>query len=100
MLGVRGREAVGTWVPREEEREVKQTEWSYDVRRLAPRDQWYRIGRSLTDRERATAGLENVRTLDQKGRDTLARLEKWTARRWSGTTTPFAPAHCNWRRKS
>ena len=80
MLGVRGREAVGCWVPREEEQEVRTTEWFYDLRRLAPMDQWYRIGRSLTDRERATAGLDQVRTLDQMGRDSLARLEKWTAR--------------------
>ena len=80
MLGDRGREAVGTWVPRGEEQEVKPTEWFYDLRRLAPRDQWYRIGRSLTDRERATAGLDKVRTLNQKGLDSLARLEKWTSR--------------------
>ena len=43
-------------------------------------DQRYRIGRILKDRERATAGVEKVRTLDQKGRDSLARLEKWIAR--------------------
>ena len=43
VLGVRGREALGTWVQREEGREVKPTEWFYDLRRLAPRDQWYRI---------------------------------------------------------
>ena len=40
MLGVRGREAVGTWVPMEEDQEVKPTEWFYDLRGLAPRDQW------------------------------------------------------------
>ena len=76
MLGVRGREAVGSWVPREEEQEVRTTDLFYDLRRLAPRDQWYRLGRSLTDGERATAGLDKVRTLDQRGRDSLARLEK------------------------
>ena len=79
MLGVRGREAVGCWVPRQEEQEVRTTEWFYDLRRLALRDQWYRLGRNLTDRERAPAGLDKVRTLDQRGRDSLARLEKWTA---------------------
>ena len=57
MLGVRGRGAVGTWVPREEEQEVKHTEWFYDFRHLAPRDQWYRIGLIVTSRERAIAAL-------------------------------------------
>ena len=60
MLGVRGREAVGCWVPREEEREVRPTEWFYDLRRLAPRDQWNRLGRILKDRGRATSGLDRV----------------------------------------
>ena len=63
--GVRGREAVGSWVPREEEQEVRLTELFYDRRRLAPRDQWYRLGRSLTDRERPTAGLDKMLTLEQ-----------------------------------
>ena len=80
MLGVRGREAMGSWIPREEEQEARRTELCYDLRRSAHRDQWYRIGRSPTDRERATAGLDKVRTLDQKGRDSLARFGKWTAR--------------------
>ena len=80
MLGVRGREAMGSWIPREEEQEARPTEWFYDHRRFAPRDQWYRIGRSLTDRWGANAGLDKVRTLDQRGRASLARLQKWTAR--------------------
>ena len=67
-------------VPREEEQEVRTTGWFYDLRRLAPRDQSYRPGRNLTDRERGPAGLDKVRTLDQRGRDSLARLQKRTAR--------------------
>ena len=37
MPGLRGREAVGCWVPREAEHEVRPTEWFYDLQRLAPR---------------------------------------------------------------
>ena len=57
---------------------MKPTEWFYDLRRVAPRDQWYRIERSLTDRERAAAGLDKVRTLEQRGRDSLAGPGTWT----------------------
>ena len=80
MLGVRGPDPLGCWVPREEEQKVRPTEWFKDLRLLAPRDQWYRLGRSLTDRERETTGLDKVRSMDQMGRDILARLEKWTSR--------------------
>ena len=76
MLGVRGREVMGSWVPTDEEQEAKPTGWFYDIQRLAPRDQWYRIGRSLRDLEWATPGLGKVRTLYRRGRDSLARLEK------------------------
>ena len=62
MLGVRGREGVGRWVPREEEQEVRPTEWFYDLRRLAGRDHWYLLGQKLTDRERATTGLDKVQS--------------------------------------
>ena len=64
MLWVRGREAVGLRVRRAEEQEAKPADWFYDLRRFAAREKWYCLGRSLTDRERATAALDKVRTLD------------------------------------
>ena len=74
MLRSRGREAMLQVT----HQDSPSPEWWWDLTSLAPRDQWYPLGRKLESKEREAEELVALRDLDAEAEDCLARPEKWT----------------------